>query len=228
MSDSASSPPHRPHQWVPDSWPLPIRALSKLSGALARLEGLGLGICLIAIVFFATWQFIDRNMAAAHLPFFRVPIWIDGVIRHSVFLIGFLGGAYATYMGRNIRIDAITRLVPIKVRLALRALTTIIAIGIVYLFVRGAWAFYTVTLEEAGEASQVGQIFTSSRGALIIVIGYSVIAFHFFVQLILDLGWLIARTPPPDEWVAEASHGEGAEVAHGDAPVLPPTPETKS
>ena len=199
---SGADAPHRPHQWVPPSWPLPVRALSKLSGALAVVEGVGLGFCLISIIFFATWQFVDRNLASMHVPFFRVPIWIDGVIRHSVFLIGFLGGAYATYTGRNIRIDAVTRLVPVKIRLALRILTTMMAIGIVYLFVKGAYEFYKVTREEAGEASQVGQIFTSSRGALIIVIGYAVIIFHFFVQMVLDIGWLISKTPPPDEWVA--------------------------
>lgn len=210
MSDT----PHRPHQWVPDSWPLPIRALAKLSTALAFVEGIGLGLCLVAIIFFATWQFVDRNLAAAHINFLTVPVWIDGVIRHSVFLIGFLGGAYATYTGRNIRIDAITRLVPVKVRLAFRVLTTTIAIGIVYLFVRGAFDFYTVTLDEAGEASQAGQIFTSSRGAMIIVVGYTTVAFHFFVQLLLDIGWLISKTPPPDEWVAEAAHGEGSDLAH--------------
>lgn len=214
----SAAPPHRPHQWVPPTWPLPIRALSKLSGALAFLEGAGLGLCLIAIIFFATWQFVDRNLSSSfQISVLRVPVWIDGVIRHSVFLIGFLGGAYATYTGRNIRIDAITRLVPVKVRLALRILTTVIAIGIVYLFVRGAWDFYKVTLEEAGEASQQGQIFTSSRGALIIVIGYAVIAFHFFVQVVLDIGWLISKAPPPDEWVAEAAQAEGAELAHDEA-----------
>lgn len=210
--------PHRPHQWVPPTWPLPIRALSKLSGALAFTEGVLLGLCLLTIVVLATWQFIDRNLAAAHITFLAVPVWIDGVIRHSVFLIGFLGGAYATYCGRHIRIDAVTRLVPVRVRMALRVVTTIIAMVIVSIIVKVGYEFYKVTLEEAGEASQAGQIFTSSRGALIIVVGYAVIIFHFFVQVLIDLGWLISKQPPPEEWVAEASHGEGAELAHDDAP----------
>ena len=69
-----------------------------------------------------------------------------------------------------------------------------------------AWGFYKVTLDESGEASQVGQLFTPARGALIIVFGYAVIALHFLVQIILDVTWLISGQKPPPEWIAEASH----------------------
>src|SRR5262245_18858813 len=149
-----------------------------------------------------------RNFANG-LTFFKVPVWVDGVIRHSVFMLGFLGGAYATYTGRHIRIDAVTRLVTAKRRIALRILTTVAALFIVALLVRSAWGFYLLALEEAGEASQEGQIFTSSRGAMIMIAGYSVIAFHFFVQIVIDVGWLFSKSDPPSHWIAEA-HDEGA------------------
>src|SRR5438045_1937684 len=89
----------RPHQWAPDSWPAPVRWLTKVSHGLAIAEGVGIGFCLLAVVFLATWQFVDRNLVQHHLidpeslvgRVLSVPGWTDGVIRHSVFLLGFLG-----------------------------------------------------------------------------------------------------------------------------------------
>src|SRR4051812_41888601 len=224
MSEAALD---QPGHHVPSTWPLPIRALAGLSRALAVVEGIGIGVCLLSVIGLATWQFLDRNLTQHHIPFVPVPGWIDGVIRHSVFLLGFLGGAYATYTGRHIRIDAVTRVVPPRRRMMLRIFTTLAAIGIVTLFSWAAYGFYTVTLEEAGEASQAGQLFTPSRGAAIIVLGYAVIGFHFLVQLVLDVSWLVSKQEPPSEWVAEASHVdltpvEDASLAPGHS-VIPPT-----
>jgi TRAP-type C4-dicarboxylate transport system permease small subunit len=197
----------KPHHHVPAHWPAPVRAIAAVSRILAVLEGVGIGLCMLAVVGLATWQFIERNLTQRHHWFFHVPPWTDGVIRHSVFMLGFLGGAYATYTGRHIRIDAVTRVLKAKKRMALRLVTTLGAIVIVVIFAKAALGFYRITLQEAGEASQAEELFTPSRGALIIVVGYSVIAFHFFVQAMIDVCWLVSRAEPPAEWIAEAAHG---------------------
>jgi TRAP-type C4-dicarboxylate transport system permease small subunit len=203
----ASGEQVKPHHHVPSSWPAPVRAVAALSRLLAVLEGVGIGLCMLAVIVLATWQFIERNLTQRHLWFFHVPPWTDGVIRHSVFMLGFLGGAYATYTGRHIRIDAVTRVVKAKKRMALRLVTTIAAILIVGVFAKAALGFYRITLQEAGEASQAEELFTPARGAMIIVVGYAVIAFHFFVQAVIDVCWLVSRAEPPAEWIAEAAHG---------------------
>ena len=197
----------KPHHHVPSTWPAPVRAIAALSRLLAVLEGIGIGACLLAVVGLATWQFIERNLTQHHLPFFRVPPWTDGVIRHSVFMLGFLGGAYATYTGRHIRIDAVTRILKAKKRMALRVVTTLAAIVIVAIFTKAAIGFRAITLQEIGEASTADELFTPSRGAMIIVVGYAVIAFHFFVQAMIDVCWLVSGKEPPAEWIAEAAHG---------------------
>jgi TRAP-type C4-dicarboxylate transport system permease small subunit len=197
----------KPHHHVPATWPAPIRGLAAVSRFLAIMEGVGIGLCLLAVVGLATWQFIERNLTQRHHWFFPVPPWTDGVIRHAVFMLGFLGGAYATYTGRHIRIDAVTRVVKAKKRMALRVVTTLAAIIIVSIFTKAAYGFYKITLQESGEASQAQELFTPARGALIIVIGYGVIVFHFFVQMLIDIGWLVSRAEPPAEWIAEAAHG---------------------
>src|SRR6185312_5009423 len=160
----------KPHHHVPSTWPAPVRAIAALSRFLAVLEGVGIGACLLAVVGLATWQFIERNLTQHHLPFFHVPPWTDGVIRHSVFMLGFLGGAYATYTGRHIRIDAVTRVVKAKKRMLLRAFTTLAAMIIVGLITKAAIDFRKITLQESGEASQSQELFTPARGALIMVI----------------------------------------------------------
>lgn len=208
----------KPHHHVPSNWPAPIRGLAAVSRFFAVLEGIGLGFCMTAVILLATWQFVERNLTQHHIPFFHVPAWTDGVIRHSVFMIGFLGGAYATYTGRHIRIDAVTRVIKARSRLILRIFTTAFAIFIVIVLARASLDFYKVTLEEMGEASQADQLFTPSRGALILIIGYAVIALHFFVQLVLDVAWLTSKQPIPPEWIAEASHG--AELPAEDSAVI--------
>jgi TRAP-type C4-dicarboxylate transport system permease small subunit len=216
----------KPHHHVPATWPAVVKLLAAISRALAVVEGIGIGACLLAVIGLACWQFVERNLVMNHVYFPHAPDWTDGVIRHSVFMLGFLGGAYATYTGRHIRIDAVTRVVPPKRRMVLRIFTTAAAIFIVTLFVHAAYGFYLVTLEESSEASQAGQLFTPARGAMIIVLGYAVIAYHFFIQLLLDVSWLISGQDPPSEWVAEAAHAdltpvEDATLAPGHS-VIPP------
>ena len=191
----------QPHQVAPPSWPWPVRALTRLSGALAFAEGIGIALCLMVIVLLCCWQFVGRNLTTHHILSLPMPVWIDAAVRHAVFLIGFLGGAYATYSGRHIRIDAVTRALSPRRRLALRAFTTLAAIVIVLLFVYGTWGCYRGETESS-------ELFSASRGALIELSGYAVVAFHFFVQLVLDLGWLLSGEEPPAEWIADAAHGE--------------------
>jgi TRAP-type C4-dicarboxylate transport system permease small subunit len=208
----------KPHHHVPPSWPAPIRAVAAVSRGLAVIEGVGIGACMIAVVMLATWQFVERNLVQRHIPFFHVPPWTDGVIRHSVFMLGFLGGAYATYTSRHIRIDAVTRVIKARQRMLLRIFTTLFAIFIVILLFRASLDFRKITLEELGEASQADELFTPSRGAFILIFGYGVIAFHFFVQIVLDVCWLVSKQEIPAEWIAEASHG--AELPAEDSAVI--------
>lgn len=213
--------------FVPADFPLAVRILAAISRMFAFLEGIGIGGCLLLLIGLATWQFTGRNLRAHGLVWIPPPPdWIDGLLRHSVFLLGFLGAAYATFTGRHIRIDAITRIAPPRRRMILRVITTTAAVIICYFLVKSSYQFFKVCQEEAGEMSQDGQVFTSSRGAIAMICGYSLVGFHFVVQLTLDLVWLISRRTPPAVWISEASHGEAPDPSftqHGDeAPALTP------
>ena len=195
----------RPGHHVPADFPAPVRALAALSRALAVVEGAGMALCLLALIGLAVVQFILRNLRLHGLPSVPAPPeWVDGVIRHSVFVLGFLGAAYATFAGRHIRIDALTRLLRPRARLALRVLTGLGAAFVCGVVVRAALEFLAICRQEASEVGNAGQLFTSARGAMVIIAGVALVGFHFLVQVSIDAVYALSGRPPPASWIAEA------------------------
>jgi TRAP-type C4-dicarboxylate transport system permease small subunit len=125
-----------------------------------------------------------------------------------VFVLGFLGAAYATFTARHIRIDAITRLAGPRTRMALRIPTALAAALVCGLVARAGYQFLLVCRQEASEVGSQDQIFTSARGAMVIIAGFALVGFHFLVQAAIDVVYVATGRPPPSVWVAEASHGE--------------------
>jgi TRAP-type C4-dicarboxylate transport system permease small subunit len=211
--------------YVPADFPLPVRGLAAISRLLAVLEGIGISVCLLSLIALATFQFVSRNLRMHNQMWMPAsPDWIDSVLRHSVFLLGFLGAAYATFTSRHIRIDAVTRTLAVRPRMALRIVTTIAAIVVCIVLVKASIGFLAITREEAGDAAEMGALITSSRGAMMMIAGFAIIAFHFFVQLSIDATYVISGRQPPPEWIAEASHGaEGPPLTNQE--VMAPDPD---
>ena len=130
---------------VARDFPAPIRGLAAASRALAAVEGVGIALSMAMLIVIATWQFAARNVRMKIIPaldpahawiggllgkFPHEPEWSDNVLRHAVFLTGFLGAMFASYTARHLRIDALTRLAPPRPRLALRVASTFGAIVI--------------------------------------------------------------------------------------------------
>jgi TRAP-type C4-dicarboxylate transport system permease small subunit len=198
-------PGHR----VPADFPAPVRALAALSRALAVVEGTGIAVCLVSLIGLAVFQFVARNLRLhGHLWMPPPPEWLDGVIRHSVFVLGFLGAGYATFTGRHIRIDAVTRLARPRLRMGIRIVTGLGAVAVCAVVVRAALEFLAICRQEAAEIGSQGQLFTSARGAMVIIAGVALVGFHFFVQVTIDAVYVITGREPPAHWIAEA-HGEG-------------------
>jgi TRAP-type C4-dicarboxylate transport system permease small subunit len=201
----------RPGHHVPPDFPAPVRALCALSRALAVVEGAGIAACLVALVGLAVFQFVARNLRLhGQLWMPPPPVWIDGVIRHAVFVLGFLGAAYATFTGRHIRIDALTRLAAPRPRMALRMVTALGAAAACLVVARAGYQFLLVCREEAAEVAAQGQLFTSARGAMVIIGGVLLVAFHFLVQAAIDAVYVASGRPPPPSWVAEVAQAEAA------------------
>ncbi len=213
-----NGPPTRPGPWPPADFPAPVRALAAVARGLAAAEGVGLAVCLLVLVALAVYQFAARNLnlhGVHAVP--PPPIWIDGVIRHAVFLLGFLGAAYAAFSGRHFRIDALTRLLGVRPRLMMRIVVTLAAVALCAIIMKAGLAFWYITRDEAGDASSQEEIFTSARGAVVILGGVGLVAFHFLVQAIVDATYVITGRVPPAAWVAEVGHGNPS-AKTGEAP----------
>jgi TRAP-type C4-dicarboxylate transport system permease small subunit len=200
----------RPGHHVPPDFPAPVRALAAVSRALAVVEGAGIALCLLALVALAVFQFVARNLRLhGQLWMPAPPDWVDGVIRHSVFVLGFLGAAYATFTGRHIRIDALTRLMAPRLRLGVRIVTGLLAALVCGVVVRAALEFLAICRQEAAEVGNAGQVFTSARGAMVIIAGVTLVGFHFLVQVSIDAVYVATGRPLPPRWIAEAERSEG-------------------
>ncbi len=187
--------------------PLPLRILARVSRLLALAEGAGIGLFLGALVVLASWQFVARNLRPLHVP--PAPLWIDSVIRHAVFFIGFLGAAFATHVVKHLRVDAVSRLMPVRLRLSVRILTTAFAVVVCIYLMRAGWTFHAdIVANEATDVSQEHELIDAARGTLALPVGFALILFHFAVQILLDLAWVVTGDEPPAEWLAEAHGGE--------------------
>jgi TRAP-type C4-dicarboxylate transport system permease small subunit len=193
----------------PNRCPAPIRLLARLGGAIALAEGAAIGVALGALVMLATWQFVARNLRPLGLP--AAPLWIDSCIRHAVFFIGFLGAAFATHVIKHLRVDAVTRVLPVRLRLGVRMLTSTFACVVCYLLLRAGWAFHAdIVANEGGDLSQAGELITAARGTLALPVGFALILLHFAVQIVVDGAWVLSGETPPAAWLAEAHAGEDA------------------
>ena len=213
-TEATPAPGHRPAYLGPAKLFLPLRALAHLSRWIALGEGAALGFLLTALVVLATWQFASRNIHRDWFPMAPFKwhggyLWVDSFIRHAVFFIGFLGGAFATHVVKHLRVDAVTRLMPVRLRLSVRVVATLFAAVVCWMLFKAGLAFHAdIAANEGGDISQAAELINRARGSLILPVGFALILFHFVVQIVLDLAWVITGEEPPAEWLAEAHGGE--------------------
>ena len=92
--------------------------------ALHRVEDAVLAVLLGAIVLLAPLQIALRELFGAGLA------WADPLLRALVLWVGLLGALAASRDGRQISIDAISRVLPARARAAAGALTSLSTAGI--------------------------------------------------------------------------------------------------
>lgn len=181
-----------------------VRGLCRFSYGLAVAEGAGLGFCLLALIFLATWQFLGRNLNNVGVPFPAAPMWVNGALRHSVFFIGFLGAAFATHAGKHIRVDAVTRNLKGRVRTVVKLLTTFLPLVVCAVCIAKGWEFHEA---EQPDISQLDEVINSRVGSLAIPLGFGLIFLHMLVHLAVDASWVVSGQEPPPE-----SHGEATDL----------------
>jgi TRAP-type C4-dicarboxylate transport system permease small subunit len=116
------------------------RLVRLLHGAESTLVAL----LLAAMLALSFLQIVLRNVAETGF------VWIDPLLRHLVLWIGFTGALLATRLRRHINVDAVSRLIPERVRRPAHAVLEILAAGICLLL---ADACLRMVQEEAAAAT---------------------------------------------------------------------------
>ena len=153
------------------------RALHRLH----QFEDATLAIFLGALILLASLQIALRNFLDTSLP------WGEQLLRILVLWTGLIGAVVASRDHRQISIDAVSRLLPARARLATRALTStfaaVVSITIGYhatRFVASEFAYDSVAL--AGVPAWAFQ--------LILPVAFGAIALRYLASLVHDLGQL--------------------------------------
>lgn len=165
-----------------------MRILRWIDDGLGRVEGGVLVVLLAVMVVLSFVQVILRNVFSESL------LWGEILLRHLVLWIGFVGAARATGAGRHISIDALTRFLPPRPRLAVRILTNAFALVICYFLLRASLTFIG---DEIEFGSTVFGDIPSWYSQIIIPGGFGLMMVHFAVRLITGIDHL--RTGSAEE-----------------------------
>lgn len=150
-----------------------MKVLLKIDRALAALEGALLILLLSVMVLMAFAQVVLRNV------FHEGFIWADILLRHLVLWIGIVGAALAASQQRHITIDALTRFLSPRLRLAVLAFAQLFAVVVCVVLADAAVTFVRNDLEFGATVYAEVPAWVSQ---IIIPVGFALLSFHFLVR----------------------------------------------
>jgi TRAP-type C4-dicarboxylate transport system permease small subunit len=125
--------------------------LKRFDDGLARGEATLAGLVLLSMVLFAAVQVVVDNSAVRFEAVWAQDLksylqWIDDYLERATVMLAFLGASLAVRENKHILIDALVRVLPGPVQLALRGISMIVASVICYFLAR---VFYQAALGAA-------------------------------------------------------------------------------
>jgi len=153
-----------------------LRAVDRGLGTVVTV----LLVCSFALMLLlAVFQVVLRQVVHASL------LWGDQAARQLVVCVGFLGAALASRRGGHFHVGFLTRFAGPRVRVWLHAVVDLAASAGCVLLVRAGWTFVTVGLDpQAVLFLGIHQ----STAALIVPVGFGVMAIQFLLRSIESLG----------------------------------------
>jgi TRAP-type C4-dicarboxylate transport system permease small subunit len=165
-----------------------MKLLQRVDEWIGRGEGVLLVVLLGVMVILSFVQVILRNLFSESL------LWGEILLRHLVLWVGFFGAARATGEGRHITIDAFTRFLSPRAKLAARILTNTFAVVVCSSLLTASLKFFT---DEIESGSTLHGDIPSWYSQIIIPAGFGLIIFHFLVRIVR--GVYALRTGVADE-----------------------------
>lgn len=161
-----------------------MKILFRLDTALTRIEGALLVAFISVMVVLSFVQVVLRNAFSESL------LWGDILLRHLVLWIGFLGAALATSKERHINIDALTRFLTPRLKIAANIVTNLFAATVCYFLLRASVTFLNNELSEG--STIYGQI-PSVYSQIVIPFGFGLIIVHFLIRIAAGVNTLTSR-----------------------------------
>ena len=176
---------------APGSW------LARAGSALALVENAALVVLLALLVTVAFGQIVLRQLDVSIA-------WGDPAVRLLVLWVGVIGAVAATRAGEHITIDAVSRFLPARLRLAVGAATALFAGGVCAVFALHASRFVLIEREIGTSAllDLVPAILRQESGfellpgwvaALVLPLGFALIAARFAVLAVGQIARLLRR-----------------------------------
>lgn len=161
-----------------------MKALRRLDEALFRFEGTLLVLFLSVMILLSFVQVVLRN------AFSETLLWGEILLRHLVLWIGFIGAAMAASADRHINIDALTRFLTPRLKLATKILTNLFAALICFFLLRASLTFLGNEIEDGSVL--YGDI-PSWYSQIIIPGGFGLIMIHFLIRAAVSLDTLFRK-----------------------------------
>ena len=161
-----------------------METLRKINTYLARFEEWLLVVIVLFMVTLAFLQVILRNIFAENL------MWGDPLLRHLVLWVGFIGASLATKENKHINIDAMSRFLKGRIKTAVQALISLIAMSASLILCSAAWDFIMMEREYGGPV--FGNV-PAWYFQIIIPIGFGLMSLRFFIQALEQVYLLFTK-----------------------------------
>ena len=158
-------------------------------GVLARMERIArlledglLFLLLSSMILVASAQIVLRNVFDSGI------IWADGVVRILVLWLALVGAIAASRDDRQIRIDLLSRYLPERSGLAVRAAMDAITVAVCVVLAWTSWEY----VELFGEDRMLGGAIAAKFVQIILPVSFAVIAYRYML-LMLKHAWRAIR-----------------------------------
>jgi TRAP-type transport system small permease protein len=165
-----------------------VAGLIKLDRALGAVEQVLLVVGLATLMVISVWQLVAGLVLGKH------ETWPYELIRYAVFFIAMAGAALAAQRSQMMTMDAVTRLLPPRTRVALRVVLSLAVLAACVLLIKGGLD----VRERTASLTEDYDIVSPGLGMLPLPVGAALIGIHTLLHALVDLLYLVRGQVPPE------------------------------
>jgi TRAP-type C4-dicarboxylate transport system permease small subunit len=128
----------------------------------------------------------------------------DYDVRYACFLLAMVGGAFAAHHRRLLSMDFVSHFLPGGVKPWTRLLSTSFATVIAGVFVKYGYRIYVSQTAERHTRGAQQHWMPESTANAAMLIGATLLFIHLFVQIVIDVDYLVRRKHPPEPQMGAA------------------------